>query len=220
MGTRSRRLAFVTCVVVVVIAGFAAVLVFARAGSSETQERDPGLLLVGSRDRLRICIENLIENEALDTEKQKVEEALAGLKGDANWVPAGLARGGEPLVTAGCGAQPFLLSPGVVYENGGFSKLPGFPQVNEPSKFRVMIFVLPDKQIDSMFGDSPIRSAVQEALCDDGQCSTITTGLYLKASEMDAGSLKQSLALAVGLERPQLPSDTSDGTRAAPPLTE
>ena len=198
--------------------GVAVALVFAAVlrdgGSSAPEERDSGLLLTGNRERLQVCIETLAEKSDQDSQKQAAEDALSRLAEHANWRAAELDKG-VPLVVIGCQTQPFLLSSGVSYANGGFTEFPNFPEVKEPSQSRVMIFVLPDDKIDSMFGNSPVRYAMQEAICDGGQCSTVTTGLYVKSSELTGDDLERLLALAIGLKGLDVPADEGTETEAA-----
>ena len=177
----------------------------ARDTSTQTQERINSPLLTGSRDKLSVCADDLRTAEGgIDT--KSIADALARMEGEGRWSESGLD-GVRTQVVAGCGHEPFLLSEGIVYENGGFTALGRFPAVPKPSEHRVMIFVLSDAEIDRMFGDSPVRSVMQETTCDVGLCSTVTTGLYLKQDDLNDGAvLEKRLAEAIGLA----PPDTVD----------
>lgn len=190
-------------------AGLFAVAAFfawsSTAGTGKSEQRDPGLLLTGDRSRLRACVADLTGG-ASAAGAGPVQDALDGLTAHPNWQAAGLSAG-PPQATAGCGdVKPFLLAPGVTYENGGFSSFSGFPEVKEASPYRVMVFVLPAEQIASMFADSPARSVAQEMQCQGGQCAEVTTGLYVTEKELESEALKRWLAVAVGLEQPDLPA--------------
>jgi hypothetical protein len=213
----SRVLTIGLCVGIGVVAALMGAAFLRDSGSAEPEKYDSSLLLTGNRERLQVCIEDLVEESATDSQKQAAEDALSRLEDHENWRAAGLDKD-SPVVVVGCNAEPFLLSSGVSYENGGFSEFAGFPEVKEPSKSRVMIFVLPDKQIDSMFGDSPLRIVGQEALCEGGQCATVTAGLYLKSSELTSADLERSLAFAIGLERVDLsqPDESETEEESAP----
>lgn len=208
MRTHRRALILGACLAIGAMVGLAVFLVSTNGGSKQTQKRDAGLLLTGNRTNLQVCIENL-DQSATDRDEMEVAEALAKLSRHPYWRAAGLDKG-DPVAVRGCDASPFLLSPGVKFQNGGFVNFGGFPEVQDPSPYRVMLFVLPDSQIDSLFGDSPIRFVGQEALCDKGQCETVTTGLYLKQSELNPVDLERALTLAVGLERPELTPGTEE----------
>lgn len=81
------------------------------------------------------------------------------------------------------------------------------PIVEDPGRFRVMIFVLPDDQIDALFGDSRTRTYPQEVWCTFVDlCLVATEGIYAKASDLaDSGWLERTLAQAIGLDPPPVP---------------
>lgn len=174
-----------------------------RRGSSQHADRTNSLLIAGNRDRLAICVD-AIDGALVDPTgaRSATEDALTRLRAHRNWKPAGLDLN-QPAVDMGCNAQPFLLQPGVDFNGGKVTTVSGFPRVATPSKYLVMIFVLPPEEIAREFGSSPTRRVVQEVSCDEGGCGEVTIGLYLASDELgEPRFLMTALIDAIGLEAP------------------
>jgi hypothetical protein len=73
--------------------------------------------------------------------------------------------------------------------------------VNRANRFRAFVFVLPDGQVNKLFGNTARRTAAEEMLCAGKVCAEVTTGLYLSPQELrDSQVLKAALERAIGLE--------------------
>jgi hypothetical protein len=83
-----------------------------------------------------------------------------------------------------------------------------------PSQYRVHVYLLPQDQATNIFGNSPLRSTVQEMLCEETTCGEVTTGLYLSPQELQNRQfLKAVLERAIGLERSRGPQQSQPSLR-------
>jgi hypothetical protein len=86
------------------------------------------------------------------------------------------------------------------------------PEVDVPSRFRVHVYVMPEDTLaDLIKGNHDIRSAPQEAVCENDKRFTVTEGIYLSPSELaHQNFLVQWITKDLNLERP-IPLGPPDG---------
>ena len=167
--------------------------------------RSAGALLTANRDRLAVCVQG-VGSAASDgaAAREWVARALALVAQHPQFAPAGLG-GRLPVVEEGCPHGPYLLEPGVFWENGipiaGSGR-----RVQEASHYRLFVFLLPPAELARVIhGSLDIRRAAEEMLCQGHNCGEVTTGIYLTPEETrDEPFLIAWLTKGLGLE-PTLP---------------
>lgn len=113
-------------------------------------------------------------------------------------------RPGRWSITIGCPTAPALLRSGYkAVKNGGRPIIAG--PVAVPSGFRTFVFVVPQSEIDRMFGGLSYQIAVQEHVCAGDACATVANAWYVSPETLaqPAGprdSVGRGLVLAIGLE--------------------
>jgi hypothetical protein len=145
----------------------AAVMVVAilyTLAESESPGKSPGSgneaadgLLATNRDRLRICVDDVDAGVSESEAKARVEIAMIEVRENASrWEKFGFGAH-DPRVDAGCPSPPLLLQPGVeAFDRGPGRGLETSQRrvVDEPSQYRVFLFVVPGEVLDS-FGAAP-----------------------------------------------------------------
>jgi len=177
--------------------------------------RDParvsGALLTANRDRLAICVQGVGDATAAVTEaRERVEQALARVAQHPQFVPAGLGAG-PPVVDIGCPHGPYLLEPGVFWEDG--IPITGYGRtVEEASIYRLFVFLLPPEVLAGVIhGRHDIRRTAEEMLCQGHNCGEVTSGVYLTPDEInDDRFLVEWLTKGLGLD-PTLPVGNAPG---------
>lgn len=163
-----------------------------------------GPLLAASRDRLSVCVEPVAGAQStVDESRSAVETALIRASQRPEWATSGLDMT-TALVQPGCPQEPYLLLPGASYAGKPVGD-PSIQEVIQASEHRLFVFVLPDAEIQRIFGPGEsVRLEPQEFLCQDHTCSEVTTGLYVAVSELrDPEFLEEWLARALGLAPPE-----------------
>jgi hypothetical protein len=102
-----------------------------------------------------------------------------------------------PVAELNCPEQPVLLQPGVrveVHSGVAGRGLPRIPAVEQPSKYQVLLFVLPTQEIERLFLGHPSnrRWENEEQRCErhvtpmftDLDCIPWTRGIYVTPSEI------------------------------------
>jgi hypothetical protein len=171
--------------------------------------------LAPNRERLAICVDGVGDAAAAISEgREQVESALAVVASHPLFERAGLGAA-QPVVDEGCPHDPYLLEPGVYWEDGipiaGAGRV-----VPEVSIYRLFVFlVTPADLARAIDGTRPVRSAAEEMLCAGHQCWEVTTGIYLTPDEAaDEAFLVEWLLRGLGLEliRPvEIPPDVPRG---------
>lgn len=70
-------------------------------------------------------------------------------------------------------------------------------------RFRSFVFIMPDDELDDIFGALKVRAGAHEFLCQGHNCAEATSALYLSPAELDdAARLHAGLLQTLGLERP------------------
>lgn len=142
-----------------------------------------GLLLSRTRDRLALCTQPVSGARATAAQaRTAVAGALATTPEVARLAPGA-------VVEAGCPTTPYLLRPGARAPVGRPSGDPTMTRVDQPSKYRVFVFVLPQPEIDRLFGRTSLRRVAEEYLCEGDSCAEVTTGVYLSDAELQNGQL-------------------------------
>jgi hypothetical protein len=210
-----------------------------QGDQSSRKPESPGGLLSSNRSAFAVCVEAVAGAGIPASEVQgTVQSVLAGFQSDPRWARLGYDKG-APSVDVGCAHHPVILRPGVIVNRSVTSSrdFTEVPIVSEPSKYLVMMFVMPDAEIDHFyFGLYPERrTAPEEILCPvgvtptpmygwkDGRCGPVTTGVYLRESEAsDPDVVRIVLANVTGLadrssRRPTPPG--FDPSRPVPKLS-
>lgn len=165
--------------------------------------RASSALLAPNRAALAACVAGVGPAAvAVPTARQRIEQALTGLSQQPVWGKAGLAVVPR-VVDIGCPSEPYLLQPGVTWEDGVPITGAG-PRVETASSYRLFVFVLPPDELSHVIrGRHDIRTAAQELLCRGHQCAEVSTGLYLTPDEVSNNAfLQEWLAKGLGLEPP------------------
>lgn len=180
-----------------------------RSEAADRPRFDPtrGVLL-STRDSLKVCV----QEDASETRGQavvRVRAAIARLSLDPRFKAAGYERP-APQVSAGCPQPGRLLASGQTHVKAGGNFASG-PEVSNPSPFRLFIYVVSASDIQRMFGSLPFHTAGQEAFCEERQCATMTTALYVDLETvLDPSRLVAEVELGLGL-RPAYPADPNGG---------
>lgn len=171
------------------------------------------LLLTPNRDRLALCIQPVAGSGlAADEVRALVQTTLPRVATHQYWAVAGLAVA-PPVVEVGCPSEPYLLRPGAAMAGAKEVGTADLPRVANASPYRVFVFILPEAQINAIFGVTASRAAVQELVRDGGQCGEVSTGLYLSPQELrDPQVLTGLLERAIGLE-PRVPRQQGPSSR-------
>jgi hypothetical protein len=191
-------------VVVVSFSIFAASMAIAMQRSGDVTTSDT-MLQTSNRERLEICVQP-VQLPALNKAEaaSAVEDALLRVAQHPKWAGSGYAAEGGPTVDANCSTEPYLLKPGVEVVDGKMNPGSPIPEVSEPSRYKLFVFVLPPELLATVIkGKLDVRYARQEALCSPGQCFTVTTGIYLTPAELEETDfLVDWLQKGLSLERP------------------
>jgi hypothetical protein len=182
-------------------------------------------LRVSNRDRLEICVQPAA-GAVVDASsvRAKVDGGLRDLSASPRWSQQGLGRG-VPFVEVGCSAQPVVLQPGVVVTKAVTSTrhIPEIPHVHRPSRYALILFVLPDEKISDLFFGIPPQywRETEERWCTGGEvpktrrekvsrCDGVTTGLYLSEAEVEVDQIvTATLGQALGVSESPAPADPS-----------
>lgn len=160
---------------------------------------------MGDRSRLEVCLEDTHSLTPDNEAKAAIQRALHVLQAHPKAGRGGLGVS-PPATTLPCDAEPFRLSADYA-KRAGDRNHPPLPIVEKPGPFRVMIFVLPDDQIDALFGGALTRTYPQEVWCTFVDlCLVATEGIFAKASDLaDSAWIEKTLAQAIGLDPPPVP---------------
>ncbi|MPZ13823.1 MAG: hypothetical protein GEU73_05265 [Chloroflexi bacterium] len=183
--------------------------VLARPRMLANPGRSQGVFGAPGRDRLAICVEPIAGARIAPDEARAIVTTALGEVAKHPWWniprsagPSPIANPGydvtPPVVHTGCPLPPAALSPDL---SGRVSE--------EPSIYRLFVFVLPPDEIERIFGPWPPtsiacldlkerdgRTCMEEGLGGQGQFVRATTGLYLSPEE-----LRDPLFLIEHLER-------------------
>lgn len=172
---------------------------------SQSGQWGPQIQGAQSRD-LRLCV----DREGVDVDLAQVRGRLErAMRADIERHPRfGLAgfSPGRWSIAVGCPSPPALLRSGEkAVKNGGRPFIAG--PVAQPSGFRTFVFIVPQAEIDRMFGPLPYQIAVQEHVCSGDNCATVANAWYVSpetlarpASPVDP--VARGLVLGIGLEPP------------------
>jgi hypothetical protein len=196
------RLLFVGSIVVV------GILLIAGVALALTRDSGQAAKFGTSSDRadLRICVDTVdLGSFDISAARGPLTEALAIVKTDPRWEERKFPM--SPTVEVGCPGEPYLLQPGVSVIDGVTDPSVPIvvPRVEEPSVFRLFVFVLPADVLSAVIkGEHDVRTTMQEALCQgSGGCAAVTNGLYLSESELgNRDFLVEWLTKGLSLERP------------------
>ncbi len=143
----------------------------------------------GPRTGVEWCVDVPEGREDLvDLVRVEVESVLPEIKSRAATLPGSRAASREPRSIQG-------VCPGFssLYGRGETPFLPAddpaayveFPRgVSVPGRFSLMIWVLPDDDIEGIFGVSGTRYWTEEVVCSGDDCDSVTGGLYFTADEV------------------------------------
>lgn len=202
--TRSRVLTAIALGLVAVIVWTLGIY---NVGFSATQtEMDFGtLLLTTNRASLKLCVDSKVPGISNETLKTNIELYLEYVKQHPDFVPSGLAGNASPQVDAGCPGPARITDPGFRYRSGS-SDLRGIG-VDEPSPYRVYVYVVPQEQITPL-ADKPFRGVPQEMYCQQpADCAEVARAVYLTPADVsNAGLVARELARAAGLDESRLPA--------------
>jgi hypothetical protein len=178
-------------------------------GQSKESDFPSGFLRTGNRDRLSICIRAIGFQSQVQTEaeaKLGVERALVGVVRNPQWLlPVNKLAVNPPTIDTGCYLPSSVYEPvDPAYPPHSLLVIPR--RVTTASNYRIVVFVVPEDEINRLTGglprDQSIRAAPEETMCEGELCSTVTTGLYLAPSELqDAAFLTDWLLKAIGLKK-------------------
>jgi len=180
----SRAVGALAVAALAVVAGIA-VLVSLDSGGSGREPRPPA---GGPRTGVEWCVDAPEGREDLvDQVRFEVESAMPEIKSTAGRISGGRLAYPEPQsIEGGCpgfstlygrGETPFLRA-----EDGAFVD-PG-RAVSVPGRFSLMIWVLPDDDIERIFGTNGFRFWGEEHTCSGDDCQPVTGGLYFTADEV------------------------------------
>jgi hypothetical protein len=154
------------------------------------------LVLDENRSDLAICVQVAAEaNVDPAVVQTAAKAALTALAARDTWTK----RGYDLLqnrVEVGCPAAPHLLEPGVKRIPAGLASDP-IPYVAHASPYMIFLFVLPDADINRVFGDTFQRTSAQEYLRQGDSAIPVTIGLYLAPSEIQPDRLDWALSQAL-----------------------
>lgn len=194
----------------VMFLGAAATFFGAESGDAAVRPRfdmTRGVLL-SSRPNLKVCVEP-DPSDARGDAVAGVHGALARLNSDATFRAGGYA---EPAwqLARNCPEPGRLLVSGQRHAKAGGTYALG-PEATNPSPFTLFVYVVSTAEIQRMFGSLPFHFAGQEVFCQERQCATVTTALYVdKDTVSDQDRLVAELEMALGLRSPY-PADPSAG---------
>lgn len=205
--------------VVLGIVGAAALAVATVTGQIPPRgERDPkrteSLLLTTNRDQLAICVQGIgVPAAASQDARQQVEARLPQVARHPAWARGGLT-GVRTVVDTNCASEPYLLKPGVTYQDGSAAGSAP-PVVTEPSRYRLFVYVLSPAELGrAIRGQRDVRYAPQEVTCEAATCTTVTTAIYLTPDEFyNPQRLDEWLVKGLGLEAP-----VADPSATPPPI--
>lgn len=164
---------------------------------------------IASPTPLRVCVDGYATNPDLSGARGRLERVI---RTHVATHPRFAAAGYQPgllTVVEGCPVGPALLLSGAKHpKNGGAPGLAGLTSV--PTGIRAFIFVVPDSEINRMFGSLSYSTASQEITCSTSDhCGEVSTAFYISHgllldSESASGeaALAKGLLEAVGLELP------------------
>lgn len=172
-----------------------------------SQSAQRALQVQGAQTRdLRMCVDRQGVDLDLTQVRGRLERAMrTQVEGHPRFGFAGF-QPGRWTITVGCPSAPALLQSGEkAVKNGGRPFIAG--PVTEPSGFRTFIFVVPQAEIDRMFGALPYQIAVQEHVCSGDDCATVANAWYVSPETLTSPSLPgdpvaRGLVLGIGLEPP------------------
>lgn len=176
-----------------------------------------GASVASSALPLRICVDQYGVSTDLNLARVRVEQLVR-----SNVIPHpqfAVARfdANNWSVTTGCPQAPTLLASGGRHPKaGGHATLAGL--TTAPSGYRAFIFVVPQSDIDRMFGTLNFHVATQELTCDRGACGSISSAYYVSPEMLlvtdraeVVARVARGLVQSVGLEAPQLPNGANVG---------
>lgn len=159
-------------------------------------------LLAPNRDRLAVCVDGAgAAASAVPEAQRRVDQALAEVVAQhPAWAQAVLGAV-APGVDAGCPSEPYLLQPGLVWEDGIPITSAG-RTVREASLYLLFVFLPPPDELARVIkGKYDVRAAAQEMLCQGHQCGELSTGVYLTPQETTNETfLRNWLTRGLGLE--------------------
>lgn len=167
----------------------------------------PSSVEAGQVRELRACVDQDGTNVNLAQVRGRLERAMrAQVETHPRFAFAGFMPG-RWSIKVGCPSAPALLRSGEkAVKNGGRPIIAG--PVQEASGFLVFVFVVPQTEIDRMFGELPYQIAVQEHVCQGDSCATTANAWYVSPDTLFAVPEKpddrvgRGLVLGIGLEPP------------------
>lgn len=196
----------------------ASILVATLAGASSAltpvvaRGPAPDLSVAGAQQRtLRMCVDQFNTSVSLSRARERLARVMrTHVEQHPRFAVAGFSAGNW-ILSEGCPQGPALLTSGEKHPKNGGNPLT-FP-VDVPSGYRTFIFIVPQVEIDRMFGELPYQIAVQEHVCGKDDCATVANAWYLSAETLgQAGepgpnnAVARGLILGIGLEPPLPPS--------------
>ncbi len=165
-------------------------------------------LVEGAQSReLRVCVDQDGTSVNLMQVRGRLERAM---RAQVETHPRFTSVGFMPArwsIKVGCPSAPALLRSGEkAVKNGGRPIIAG--PVQEPSGFGVFVFVVPQGEIDRMFGQLPYQIAVQEHVCQGDSCATTANAWYVSPETLFAlpesadDRVGRGMVLGIGLEPP------------------
>lgn len=146
------------------------------------------MLLASNRSDLALCTDVVI-GTAGDIPPQQVAEQVEGVlmnqvRHHPRWHMLGYDQ--FPIrVEVDCPSEAYLLQPGAQHPivSGDLPET-RVPITDEPSPFRVHLYVVSQEQIQRIFFGTNHRVAPQEMLCEERECFEVTSALYLSPEEV------------------------------------
>lgn len=172
---------------------------------------------------LRICVDSYATSADFAAIRPRLERLMRErVERHPNFGAAGY-RQSRWFIEDGCPSQPALLLSGEKHpKNGGAPGLAGFTSVS--SGVRAFVFLVPQVEIERMFGSLTYTTAFQEITCtSEDSCGEESTAFYVSPetfsnSDQKAAdaTLAKGLLETVGLELPfPLPAPRKPNTPAS-----
>lgn len=197
-------LALVTIGLAAILANFTL-----RQSSPSRVEFSGDALLITSRERLAICIKP-VAGALVDTAHARsiVESVLQELGQSSRWQQTAYTKA-VPVVETVCNERPSVLDPNVTVTEGvdiSIRQREDPPMSQALSKYRVIIFVMPENMMERYFvglterRQAILRREAEEVYCEGHVCFEVTTGLYLTPIEIiDRPLVYTALEVTLGL---------------------
>jgi hypothetical protein len=160
---------------------------YAAGGGRPRPDMERGVLL-SNRPNLQICVATSAQAPSVSA-VGLVRAAVHVAERHPNFTAARYNERAWAVI-AGCPGVPALLASGQRQAKaGGTFAVP--PPTDNPSPFRLFVYVVTLDEIERMFGSSGMRLAAQEVFCDAPRdCAEVSSALYI-----DETVLRNPLAL-------------------------